>query len=167
MSNSNSFVDQVVVIDVELVDVQWHRIGDIGQFEVDVEKCMYRLSGIQHPSHSRRKLVCLLILHSYPFLRLYSPSIALLQVFCALQGLLNDEPVLSFSFPQSSSCARAASSISNIPTVCKRVGLCHCSSPGLYEQLRDLSCKGVVRADQRRDQRHQGRKEFQRLRVSP
>ena len=64
MSNSNLFV-HVVVVDIELVDVQWHRIEDTYQFEVDVEKCIYRLLGIQRPSCSRYKLVCLLILHSF------------------------------------------------------------------------------------------------------
>ena len=29
MSNSNSFADRVAVVDFELVDVQWRRIGDI------------------------------------------------------------------------------------------------------------------------------------------
>ena len=67
MSSSNLFVDHVVVVDMELVDVQWHRIEDIYQFEVDVEKCVCRLLGIQHPSCSRCKLVCLLILHSFLF----------------------------------------------------------------------------------------------------
>ena len=37
MSNSNVFVDLVVVVDVQLVDVQRRRIEDTFQFEVDVE----------------------------------------------------------------------------------------------------------------------------------
>ena len=53
------------------------------------------------------------------------------------------------------------------PLSAKEFGLCNCSSPGLCENLRDLSCKSIVGADQRRDQSLQGRKEFQRLRVSP
>ena len=35
MSSSNLFVDLVAVINIELVDVQWHRIEDTYQFEVD------------------------------------------------------------------------------------------------------------------------------------
>ena len=38
---------------------------------------------------------------------------------------------------------------------------------GCVKNLRDLSCKSIVGADQRRDQSLQGRKEFQWLRVSP
>ena len=49
MSNSNLFA-HAEVVDTELVDVQWHRIEDICLFEVDVEKRIYRLLGIQHPS---------------------------------------------------------------------------------------------------------------------
>ena len=55
MSNSNSFVKHVVVVDIELVDVQRHRIEDIYQFEVDVETSTYRLLGVQRPSCSRCK----------------------------------------------------------------------------------------------------------------
>ena len=88
-----------MVVGIELVDVQWLRIEDISQFEVDIEKCIYRLSGIQHPSCSRCKLVCLLMSHCFLFLLLSSPLTALSREICPLQGLLNDEPVLSFSFP--------------------------------------------------------------------
>ena len=99
MSNSNSFVDHVVVVDIELVAVQWRRIEDIYHVEVDVEKYICRLLGIQHPSCSRCKLLCLLILHFFLFLLLSSPSTGPFRESCPLRDLLCDEFVLSFSSP--------------------------------------------------------------------
>ena len=135
MSNSKSFVDHVVVVDIELVDVRWHRIEDTCQFEVDVEKRTCGLSGIQHPSCSRCKLVCLLSLRSYLFLPLSSPLIALSRVTCPLQGLLNDEPVLSFSSPHHPPKPGLRAQSPTFPLLAKEFGLCNCSSPGLSEKF--------------------------------
>ena len=146
MSNSKSFVGHVVVVDIELVDVQWHRIEDVYQFEVDVEKYICRLSRIQRPSCSRCRLVCLLILHSFLFLLLSSPSTCPFREFCPLQGSLCDEFVLSFASPH----LRRGCELNLQHSHCLQESLVHAIvlDLGCPKNLRDLSSKGVVGADQ-------------------
>ena len=126
MSNLNSF-DRAVVVDIELVDVQWHRIEDIYQFEVDVEKRIYRLLGIQRPSCGQCKLVYLLILHSFLFLLLSSPSTGPFRESHPLRDLLHDESVLSFSFPHHPPEPGLQVQSPTFPLSAKEFGLCNCS----------------------------------------
>ena len=129
MSNSNLFADLVVVVDIELVDVQWHRIGDICPFEGDVYKYICRLLGIQCPSSSRYKLVCLLILHSFLFLLLSSPSTGLFLLPCLLRDSRYDESaVLSFSSPHHPPEPGCKFNLQHsLALSAKEVGLCNCS----------------------------------------
>ena len=137
MSNSNSSVDRVVVIGIELVGVQWHRIEDIYQFGVDVEKYMCRLSGIQRPSCKsvQTGLSPDPSLFPFPPCSFLLPSTGPFRESCPLRDLRYDESVLSFSSPHHPPAhgPRALSPAS--PLSAKEFGLRNCSSFGLCEKF--------------------------------
>ena len=102
-----------------------------------------------------------------PFLLLSFPLIGPLRVFCPLQGLLNDEPVLFSFFPHHLPEPGLRAQSPTFPLSAKEFGPCNCSSPGLFDKFARPQLQRHCQSWPAKRSKSSKKKGVQWLRVSP